>query len=221
LIVLEKQNNYSFLNLPEISRKNNLQKKSSDYCFKNLNFIFTKRVEKRNRKGNVKLRRIKVPKSNLLTFRFLFLEERYTPKKAFIDFRKTNRIKKKFKVSFILIARNTRSKREGSEIPISTCLFFKNKGGFVVPYFGIPGFVPRSRARCLEWKESRIKGKILKTFELNTKMFGVKKRFSNKRRILLKPISKLAYQKPETRKKNKNKKKIRFKPINQNAPLPL
>ena len=26
LIVLEKQNNYSFLNLPEISRKNNLQK---------------------------------------------------------------------------------------------------------------------------------------------------------------------------------------------------
>jgi len=196
LIVLEKRNNYSFLALPEISRNNNLQKKSSDYCFKNLNFIFTKRVEKRNKKRNFKLRQIKVPKSSLLTCRFVFLEEKYTPQKAFIDFRKTNRIKKKFKVSFILIALNVINKRLGLDTPIPTRLFFRNKGGFVIPHFGFPGFVPMSRAHCLKWKESRIKGKILKRCELNTKMYRVKKRFSNKRRILTKSISKLTYQKP-------------------------
>lgn len=200
LIVLGKRNNYSFLTLPEISRKNNLQKESSDYCFKNLNFIFTKRVEKR--KKNSKSRQIKVPKSNLLTCRFLFLEEKYTPQKAFIDFRKTNRIKKKFKVSFILIALNIINKRLGLDSPIPTRLFFRNKGGFVIPHFGFPSFVPRSHARCLKWEESKINGKILKKYELNTKMYRVKKRFSNKRRILTKLISKFTYQKPETPQKS-------------------
>jgi hypothetical protein len=163
-LVLENQNNFSFLNLPEISKKRLLQKKSLNYCLNNLDPVFEK-------------------KSNVSNCRFLFLNKKYNSKLSFIEFKRGNqiRIKKNLKNLFSLLVYNLNNKKISE-----THLFQQIKGGFLTSYFGFPSFIPKSRAR-----KFLLKKRPWKNFLINFKIDKMKRRFSQKRIHRISPVSSL------------------------------